>query len=109
MYHIQLSKSDTELFQTIGAKVDDGGEPDIFYLPQYFKVLGNDVYEVLTFDELPEDVKELTVPNAVLALPDGGKYIDLGILRNEVKRIKAMGLNTDGLFQYLADSFKRNK
>lgn len=64
MHHIQLSKSDTELFKTIGGKIDgEGSEPDIFYIPQYFRYLGDDVYEVLTFDELPEYVKDLLPEN----------------------------------------------
>lgn len=60
MPHIQLSKSDTELFQTMAAKIyDEDGEGEIYFLPQYFRAKGNDVYEMLTFEELPQYVKEL--------------------------------------------------
>lgn len=57
MHHIQLSKSDTELFKTLAVYIRDGNE-EYYHLPQYFKRLDGDTYKVYSFNELPEYVKE---------------------------------------------------
>lgn len=61
MQHIQLSKSDTELFKTMAMVIRKDASGDVYYhLPQYFKESDNDIYEVLTLSELPSDVKGVT-------------------------------------------------
>lgn len=100
MPHIQLSKSDTELFQSLGYKFYSGSnERDIFHLPQYFKSVGNDVYELLTFDELPEHVKEiLPIKEACKkhSISEGENDemdIDYSIIEDKVKELNRMGID----------------
>lgn len=53
----QLSKNETEFFESQATKVSSGN--GIYYhLPKWYRLIDNDVYEVMDETELPENIKE---------------------------------------------------
>lgn len=51
---IKLIKTDSEFIETAGAKVDG----IYFYLPYWYKKVGDGLYEQLQFENLPDELKE---------------------------------------------------
>jgi len=48
-----FTKEQFDLFKSLGVIINN----EYFHLPQYFKCLGAGEFEIITFKDLPEDVK----------------------------------------------------
>lgn len=77
MHTQQLSKSETEFFQSQAIKITDGeyveGDNVYYNLPKWYKHIGNDVYEVMDKGELPEEIRE-TMEDLAFAKSTFTKY-----------------------------------
>lgn len=58
----QLSKNETEFFQSQAIKITDGVN-EYYHLPKWYRPIGEDVYEVMSNEELPKIAKVLLGSN----------------------------------------------
>ena len=58
---VSKNNSITECLNVIGNKVDNGDE--WYYLPFWFKHIGDGIYELYVFDELPDHLKKTIQEN----------------------------------------------
>lgn len=60
--YLKVVESDTEFLEKVGHQlnvINDNDEMEVYlYMPFWFKKIGNHIYQELSFDKLPEHVKD---------------------------------------------------